>query len=95
MPSSLIFFSATPTIVGLGKALTLKVNSISDGNVIYSLPDDAPVTFSGGLKTLKKTLIIKKDETITSLQGTPGIVVIKARLEGELDSWEQTVELRN
>lgn len=95
MASSIIFFSATPTSVGLGQDLTLKVTSIQDGNVIYSLPQAAPVTFSGGVKSIKKTLVQKRDKTVTSLQGTPGLVVIKARLEGEGESLEQIINLTN
>lgn len=93
MDSSIIFFSATPISVTQGQNLTLKVTSVKDGNVIYTLPSSAPITFAGGVKSIKKTLVNKRDTTITSLNGTSGLVVIKAHLEGEDEFLEQTIDL--
>ena len=94
MPS-IIFFTANPNSVPRGNDLTFRSSSIRPGNVIYSLPVNAPVTFHDGTRQISKQLVDLSDLTVTSLQGTPGLVVIKARLEGELESLEQTINLIN
>ena len=93
MPPSIIFFSASPSSVVQGQNLVLRSNSIINGNVIYSLPNDAPVTFHDGSRQIQKSLVNLMDITNTSLQGTPGVVVIRARLAGENESLQQTVNL--